>query len=424
MESRTVPPPSVLRAITVIERTGSVFSLIGCLFIIFTFLGSSAFRKPINRLMFYASFGNMLVNVGTLIARAYVDRQNSVGCQLQAFLIQEFLPSDALWALAMAFNVYLTFYWKFDAEKLKRIEKWYLLICYGVPLPAALTFIFKYLREKGGGFTAMRFYGAGVVLAVTFFIYIRAGGEIYRKRRQLRKLNSSSVGDGTDVEMFKLEEAYPVKTTEISVTSEAATQPKADVHHIREPEPKPAHESKGSTAYSITISSERERREPPPVPINPEASTTPAQVKARKRKNHDLNSAAWAYTKCAILFFTALAVTWLPSSANRVYSVVHGGETVVALEILGAIVLPLQGFWNAVIYAVTSWAAVKLFFSELLHRAGHGAPSMGPPKDQRNLSFTLRPRTRKGEDTDSMTELAGNAIPMPKSSISNGSTHA
>lgn len=89
MESRTVPPPSVLRAITVIERTGSVFSLIGCLFIIFTFLGSSAFRKPINRLMFYASFGNMLVNVGTLIARAYVDRQNSVGCQLQAFLIQE-----------------------------------------------------------------------------------------------------------------------------------------------------------------------------------------------------------------------------------------------------------------------------------------------------------------------------------------------
>lgn len=224
--------------------------------------------------------------------------------------------------------------------------------------------------------------------------------------------------------MFKLEEAYPVKTTEISVTSEAATQPKADVHHIREPEPKPAHESKGSTAYSITISSERERREPPPVPINPEASTTPAQVKARKRKNHDLNSAAWAYTKCAILFFTALAVTWLPSSANRVYSVVHGGETVVALEILGAIVLPLQGFWNAVIYAVTSWAAVKLFFSELLHRAGHGAPSMGPPKDQRNLSFTLRPRTRKGEDTDSMTELAGNAIPMPKSSISNGSTHA
>ncbi|KAI0454511.1 G-protein coupled receptor [Xylaria acuta] len=439
MESRTVPPPGVLRAIVVIERVGSVFSLLGCLFIILTFLGSSAFRKPINRLMFYASFGNMLVNVGTLIARAYVDKQNSVGCQLQAFLIQQFLPSDALWALAMAFNVYLTFYWKFDAEKLRRIEKWYLLVCYGVPFPPALAFIFISTREKGriygdailwcwvdSQWDILRiatFYGPiWVVLAATFFIYIRAGGEIYRKRRQLRKLDSSSAGGATDVEMFKLEEAPPVKTTEISVTSESATAPEVDAHALREPESRSAHESKAPAAYSITISSERELREPRPAPSNTDAPTNPAQVKAKRRKNHDLNSAAWAYTKCALLFFTALAVTWLPSSANRVYSVVHGGETVVVLEILGAIVLPLQGFWNAVIYAVTSWAAVKLFFSEMLHNTRHGAPSVGPPKDQRTLSFTLRSRSRKGEDTDSMTELAGNAIPMPKSSRSNSST--
>ncbi|KAI8952685.1 G-protein coupled receptor [Xylaria longipes] len=437
MKSRTVLVPGVLRAITIIERVGSVFSLLGCLFIIVTFLGSSAFRKPINRLMFYASFGNMLVNVGTLIAREYVDQQNSVGCQLQAFLIQQFLPSDALWALAMAFNVYLTFYWKFDAEKLRRIEKWYLLICYGVPLPPALAYIFISTKARGriygdailwcwvdSQWDILRiatFYGPiWVILAATFFIYIRAGGEIYRKRRQLRKLDSSSVGPATDVEMFKLEEAYPVKTTEISVTSESVTQPKADVHPTREPESKPANELKASAAYSITISSERELREPGPVPSNPDTSTTPAQAKAKRRRNNDLNSAAWAYTKCAILFFTALAVTWLPSSANRVYSVVHMGDTVVALEILGAIVLPLQGFWNALIYTVTSWAAVKLFFSELLHRAERGAPSVGPPKEH-NHSFTLRSRNRKGDDTDSMTELAGNAIPMPKSSISNSS---
>lgn len=46
--------------------------------------------------------------------------------------------------------------------------------------------------------------------------------------------------------------------------------------------------------------------------------------------------------KCAILFFTALLVTWIPSSANRAFSVLHANEVSLPLE-----VLPLQDFWNA-----------------------------------------------------------------------------
>ncbi|KAI0969896.1 G-protein coupled receptor [Xylaria arbuscula] len=430
-ESFTLPSPGVLRAITVIERVGSVFSLLGCLFIIVTFLSSSAFRKPINRLVFYASFGNMVVNVGTLIARAYVDDGDSPGCQIQAFLIQQFLPSDALWAFAMAFNVYLTFYFKFDAEKLKRMEKWYLLICYGVPFPPALAFIFISTKAKGriygdavlwcwvgSSWDVLRvatFYGPiWVIILATFFIYIRTGKEIYQKRRQLRKADSSSHG-GQDYELSKLDENYTKKTTvttEISIVSESVDQ----AHQKAEDELRQDIESKAASApgaYSIMISSSRQA---PPIPNKVGTAANTSQPKGKRKRSHEANNAAWAYTKCAILFFTALAVTWIPSSANRVYSLVHAGETVVALEILSAIVLPLQGFWNAFIYIVTSWAAVKLFFSEISHRMSGGNSPAGPPKDQRNLSFNLRGRSHKEEDTDSMTELAGNAIPMPKSS--------
>jgi hypothetical protein len=77
-----------LDGFSVIERTCSVFSLLGCIFIISTFLGSKAFHKPINRLVFYASFGNLMTNVATLMARSYVAQVNSAGCQFQAFLIQ------------------------------------------------------------------------------------------------------------------------------------------------------------------------------------------------------------------------------------------------------------------------------------------------------------------------------------------------
>lgn len=82
---------SQLDALSVIERVCSVFSLLGCVFIIGTFCASRAFHKPINRLVFYASFGNLMTNIATLMARSYVGDGNSAACQFQAFLIQMYV---------------------------------------------------------------------------------------------------------------------------------------------------------------------------------------------------------------------------------------------------------------------------------------------------------------------------------------------
>lgn len=49
----------------------------------------------------------------------------------------------------MAVNVYLTFYRKFDAQMLRRMELPYLSICYGLPFAVALAFIFVSSPEKG-----------------------------------------------------------------------------------------------------------------------------------------------------------------------------------------------------------------------------------------------------------------------------------
>lgn len=77
-----------LRVISHIERVGSSLSLLGCIFILLTFCFSGDLRKPINRLVFYASWGNLFSVVGTLMSRAPLADVNSFGCQLQAFLIQ------------------------------------------------------------------------------------------------------------------------------------------------------------------------------------------------------------------------------------------------------------------------------------------------------------------------------------------------
>lgn len=77
-----------LHAISMIERVNSGLSIVGCLFIAMTFIFSKAFHKPINRLVFFASLGNIMTNIATLISRDALDNENGPLCQMQGFLIQ------------------------------------------------------------------------------------------------------------------------------------------------------------------------------------------------------------------------------------------------------------------------------------------------------------------------------------------------
>ncbi len=80
---------SQLYAVMLTERTASVLSLLGEAFIILTFLTNKDFHKPINRLVFYACWGNLMSNIGTIISTSSID--NGVDgplCQLQGFFIQ------------------------------------------------------------------------------------------------------------------------------------------------------------------------------------------------------------------------------------------------------------------------------------------------------------------------------------------------
>lgn len=74
-------------ALNLLQQVGSSLSIIGCAFIIGTFCLCNAFYKPINRLVYYASFGNLVASIAFMMASSFVDRPRSAGCQAQAFLI-------------------------------------------------------------------------------------------------------------------------------------------------------------------------------------------------------------------------------------------------------------------------------------------------------------------------------------------------
>ena len=67
------------------------------------------------------------------------------------------MPADALWTFAMACNVYLTFFYKYDSEQLRHLEWKYLIFCYGLPFIPA--FIYFFIKTDASG----RIYGSAIV---------------------------------------------------------------------------------------------------------------------------------------------------------------------------------------------------------------------------------------------------------------------
>ena len=96
-----------------------------------------------------------------------------------------------------------------------------------------------------------------------------------------------------------------------------------------------------------------------PRPSAPHTSIVTMQGR-KNRAAMEANSAVWGYTKVALLFFVSLLVTWVPSSINRVYALVHPNQVPKSYEYAAGIVLSLMGFWNSVIYIATSRAACQV----------------------------------------------------------------
>ncbi|MCJ1402711.1 hypothetical protein MMC11_005932 [Xylographa trunciseda] len=311
-----------------------------------------------------------------------------------------------MWNLAMAINVYLTVFKKYNAERLRSMEWIYLLVCYGGPLVPAFTYCF--ISTSNGKIygnailwcwvsgpwdwlrLALCYAPAWFCILTTFTIYLLAGRDIFLKRQQLRSFQPSP-------EPLSIENPFTSwKTTEVQITSELATMESPSTSHLsKELDPHSrVLSSQGFEQYSVTVGRGPER---------PKSEIT---THLQHNVALEANAAAWGYTKCALLFFVSLMITWVPSSIFRVYSLVHPGTTSWPLAFSAGVVLPLMGFWNSVIYTTTSWRAVSHLPARLLPTRWLPAPL------QRSIPFAfvddLPPYRRRSHASvsDSMKGLA------------------
>lgn len=233
-------------------------------------------------------------------------------------------------------------------------------------------------------------------MIVIFAIYTRVGREIYKKRRELRSVYQST---STEVQIAQSqipntasytgisikEPIQGTRTTEVHVTSNARSEDAFSINGAKD-ERKSLNAVTESDRYSVTISSCTAKKAK-------EKALPPNQ----KSKVHlGMDKVIIAYTKCAVLFAASLLITWGPSSVYRVYGLIYPTRVSYALNIASALVLPLQGFWNAVIYFVTSFAACRALFSSF----GFRLPALG------HSTQFLTSLSRQKRETDSTVELS------------------
>lgn len=134
---------------------------------------------------------------------------------------------------------------------------------------------------------------------IAFGIYFAAGREIFQKRKRLRSFSHG----GTEVITENPFLSY--KTTEVHITSELAQLPLPNCSQGMLPfEQKGGMvPNRGFQPYSITI----ERGPMSPHMERPDTNS----IYLRNTAALEANAAARSYTKCALLFFVSLLITWV-----------------------------------------------------------------------------------------------------------------
>ncbi|KAF2856948.1 hypothetical protein T440DRAFT_512933 [Plenodomus tracheiphilus IPT5] len=349
------------RAIEVVTRTTSVASILGSFFILGTFAAFPFFRKPINRLIFYATFGNVMVNVATLISTSALPRPGATSasrlCEFQGVLIQWFMSADAYWDFCMATNVLLVFFFGYNSHQLHKLEKWYFVFAYGVPGIPAITYvildrtgrsvigsatIWCWVNKENDWMRIAFFYApVWLVISATLAIYIVTGMHIFRKRALLRDFTHAPA-QRPDMEFSPVVADVPVNPfadlNNIVVTTEIGYAVDDELTALK---PIPAEGDQASlTSFSSTRNFPGPSKPlcPAPAPAPPVHASAPPQdeeekaTETRKSPNQSSGNGKAGYKATAFASKTSGLPPILVGALNRRTRahVVEGNEAAMA----------------------------------------------------------------------------------------------
>ncbi|KAK1757862.1 putative G-protein coupled receptor [Echria macrotheca] len=445
-----------------VERFGASLSLVGVSLIFVAYALWKRLRTVPNTFILFASIANVGASVAALIGYDGIMAGNSSAlCQIQAFLLEMFMQSDPWWSLAMAVNVFMVFFFAASPNSFRRYLWLYSLICFGLPaLPAVICLFYTPTQEHiyadatlwcwiGDRYNSLRIYTYYIPIwtcsLLSAVIYLAVGYHVFHQRNQLRNLtlsNQAAAREPSGPESQGCAEkgdsgisaSYGTVTTEVRVTAEASdsqsmTPPSSPAPSITAVLPRAQPDLQGSS-WLASLDDDTDQTASTKPHTNP--FTTISSVSSRSRNNNNkpdkgrfesltrpwtrflsrlrnLDPVKLAYLRTSFVFAVSILITWTPSSINRVYSFAHPTKTSYPLNLASAVVLPLQGVWNAVIFCATSWATLREEIWTVKTRIWPSRSSQRLPSEETGR--------REGavfgnKDLDHYAHAAPNSVPM------------
>ncbi|KAI0200317.1 hypothetical protein F4808DRAFT_460912 [Astrocystis sublimbata] len=426
MAEATSSPPNNIETIVRFERIGAALSLIAVVSILIAFATFKRLRTVPNTFIVFASVANLGASIACLIGYSGVlVGSTSPLCQAQAFLFELFMQSDPWWSFAMAVNVYMVFFFSANPSTFLRYWYAYFIVCYGIPFIPALWLLL--VRDASGNTV----YGDATIWCwisrdwsnlriFTYYLPIW--------RNQLRNLSLSNPtrespetrdsGEKdlcTNAAVMGTINREVLQVTTINTESERVNRPlsgTAPLNWFKGPV-----EDQYGFDRPITIST------PGPVATTTTCISAEPPVEVKENIWHRVHNSyrRWtakfsnmdpvklAYLRTSFVFAVSVFVTWTPSSINRVHDLVNPQEFSYPLNLASAIVLPLQGFWNAVIFFSTSRVALRVELRakmDQLRGIPKGQNTADAVRNERDRMYELERRgTRHRDDANSEISL-------------------
>jgi hypothetical protein len=145
------------------------------------------------------------------------------------------------------------------------------------------------------------------VIFVTLAIYARIGELVWRRRRQLKEAG------GLDTTLDASIPDHPPfsKVTEIQITREDVASYRSEAGPSTEQGPPFSCVQSIHRPYSVNVQAGSNQLELDAIRSEEHCDGSPNREYRNSRTASEVNTAAWAYTKYAMLFFVALLVTWV-----------------------------------------------------------------------------------------------------------------
>ncbi|KAI1333207.1 hypothetical protein F5Y16DRAFT_407154 [Xylariaceae sp. FL0255] len=386
-----------LQLIVFFERLGAAFSLVGVILVFLAFATFKRLRTVPNTFIVFASFSNLGASIACLIGYSGIlEGSNSPLCQAQGFLFELFMQSDPWWSFAMAVNVFMVFF--FSASPQSFLKYWYayFLVCYGLPFIPALWLliarngdgskvygnatIWCWIDSKQSGLRIYTYYlPVWVCIALSTVVYISVGYYVFQQRNQLRNMSLSNppcdpqgTRDSGEKDLFT-NAAVMGRTNRdvVQVTTiNMATEEASGMAHTGSATPRdwfdgPSESRLGSSSHDGIPSASPFATTVTRItadPLPPKENIWQRLCGGFNRwciKFSHLDPVKLAYLRTSFIFAISVLITWAPSSINRVHDLVEPGHSDFGLNLASAIVLPLQGVWNTVIFFSTGWKSLR-----------------------------------------------------------------